>query len=172
MSWKKLILIVSVLTVLCLLGAALLYIPKYLAEEQRMRDNSPSCSKYRDFLEEATSSYNECEWEFPKGRRNNYETDLACACREFTEETNIDIKNISITNHKYFEHYKSNNNNNYLHVYYLAFLKNKSLILDKEPCTEINKISWYTYSDALRKIRNYSVKKKDLLKVIEKYLNL
>ena len=53
MSWKKLILIVSVLTVLFLLAAALFYIPKYLAEEQRMRDNSPSCSKYRDFLETA-----------------------------------------------------------------------------------------------------------------------
>ena len=53
MSWKKLILIVSVLTALCLLAAALLYIPKYLAEEQKMRDNSPPCSKYRDFLETA-----------------------------------------------------------------------------------------------------------------------
>lgn len=128
-------------------------------------------SKYKDFLEKAMSFYNECEWEFPKGRRNNYETDLACACREFTEETNIDIQDIKITNKKYYEQYKSNNNNNYLHVYYLAFLKNKSLILDKEPCTEINKICWYSYSDALLKIRNYSIKKKDILKSIEKHLN-
>ena len=53
MFWKKLILIVSVLTIICLLAAALVYIPKYLDEEQRMRDGSASCSKYRDFLETA-----------------------------------------------------------------------------------------------------------------------
>ena len=53
MVWKKLILLVSVLIVFCLLAAAFVYIPKYLDEEQRIRDSSTSCSKYRDFLETA-----------------------------------------------------------------------------------------------------------------------
>ncbi len=53
MFWKKIILIISVLTALCLLAAAFVYIPKYLDEEQRIRDSSASCSKYRDFLETA-----------------------------------------------------------------------------------------------------------------------
>ncbi len=50
MLWKKIILIVSVLTIFCFLAAAFVFIPKYLNEEQRIRDNSTSCSKYRDFL--------------------------------------------------------------------------------------------------------------------------
>ena len=51
--WKKLILITLVVTTLCLLVAAFIYIPKYLDEEQRLRDNSTACKKYREFLETA-----------------------------------------------------------------------------------------------------------------------
>ena len=53
MFWKKTILVVSVLTVFCFLAAAFVFIPKYLDEEQRIRDSSTSCSKYRDFLQTA-----------------------------------------------------------------------------------------------------------------------
>ena len=34
----------------------------------------------------------------PKGRRNNHESNMDCAIREFTEETNIDKKNYKILN--------------------------------------------------------------------------
>ena len=40
------------------------------------------------FIDKSKTSYNETEWEFPKGRRNNKESNLECAKREFTEETN------------------------------------------------------------------------------------
>ena len=53
MFWKKIILTVSILTVFCLSAAAFVFIPKYLDEEQRIRDNSTSCANYRDFLETA-----------------------------------------------------------------------------------------------------------------------
>tara|TARA_X000000368_G_scaffold411253_1_gene395868 strand:+ start:84 stop:347 length:264 start_codon:yes stop_codon:yes gene_type:complete len=48
--WKKLIIIILIVVALCLLVAAFVYIPKYLDEEQRLRDNSTSCKKYREFL--------------------------------------------------------------------------------------------------------------------------
>ena len=48
--WKKLIIIILIVVALCLLVAAFLYIPKYLDEEQRLRDNSTSCKQYREFL--------------------------------------------------------------------------------------------------------------------------
>jgi len=51
--WKKLAITILVLTVLCFIVAAFVYIPKYLDEEQRMRDNSTSCKKYREFLQTA-----------------------------------------------------------------------------------------------------------------------
>ncbi len=40
-----------------------------------------------DLMEETNTSWIEPEWGFPKGRRNNQETDLDCALREFKEET-------------------------------------------------------------------------------------
>lgn len=116
------------------------------------------------------SEYNECEWEFPKGRRNNNETDIECACREFYEETNVNISNINITINKFYERYVSSNLNTYLHVYYLAYLKNKNLVLNKTPCSEISKIKWFSYEDAINIIRNYSIEKKRVLQNIEKYL--
>tara|TARA_B100002052_G_C15349268_1_gene361854 strand:+ start:207 stop:464 length:258 start_codon:yes stop_codon:yes gene_type:complete len=51
--WKRLILITVIVTTLCILVAALIYIPKYLDEEQRLRDNSTSCKQYREFLQTA-----------------------------------------------------------------------------------------------------------------------
>ena len=41
------------MTTLCLLVAAFIYIPKYLDEEQRLRDNSTACKQYRAFLQTA-----------------------------------------------------------------------------------------------------------------------
>ena len=38
---------------ICLIVAAFIYIPKYLDEEQRARDNSTSCKQYREFLQTA-----------------------------------------------------------------------------------------------------------------------
>ena len=53
MFWKKLAITILILTVLCFIVAAFVYIPKYLDEEQRMRDNSTSCKQYREFLQTA-----------------------------------------------------------------------------------------------------------------------
>ena len=53
MFWKKLIITILILTVLCLIVAAFIYIPKYLDDEQRIRDSSTSCKQYREFLQTA-----------------------------------------------------------------------------------------------------------------------
>ena len=51
--WKKIILTALILTVLCLVVVAFVYIPKYLNDEQRSRDNSIACKQYREFLQTA-----------------------------------------------------------------------------------------------------------------------
>ena len=51
--WKKLLIIILIVVTLCLLVAAFVYIPKYLDEEQRVRDSSTSCKQYREFLQTA-----------------------------------------------------------------------------------------------------------------------
>ena len=47
------IIIILIIVAICLIIAAFIYIPKYLEEEQRVRDNSTSCKQYREFLETA-----------------------------------------------------------------------------------------------------------------------
>ncbi len=37
-------------------------------------------------------TYTDTEWGIPKGRRNNKESDLEVALREFEEETNVNDK--------------------------------------------------------------------------------
>ena len=78
--WKKIILTVLILTVLCLVVAAFLYIPKYLDDEQRSRDSSIACKQYREFLQtaenwnkigdttQATGVYNIAVDSFRKGK--------------------------------------------------------------------------------------------------------
>ena len=44
------IIIILIVVALCLLAAAFVYIPKYLDEEKRLRDNSTSCKQNREFL--------------------------------------------------------------------------------------------------------------------------
>ena len=48
------------------------------------------------YLKEVKSVYPDPEWGFPKGRRYRSESDLACAEREFAEETNIERENYII----------------------------------------------------------------------------
>ena len=47
------IIIILIIVAICLIVAAFIYIPKYLEEEQRVRDYSNSCKQYREFLETA-----------------------------------------------------------------------------------------------------------------------
>ncbi len=51
--WKRLIIIFLTIIVLCIAVAAFIYIPKYLDEEQRIRDTSSPCKRYREFLQTA-----------------------------------------------------------------------------------------------------------------------
>ena len=55
MFWKKLIATFLVLLVVSLITAAFIYIPKYLDEEKRARDNTKGCKQYREFLQTAES---------------------------------------------------------------------------------------------------------------------
>ena len=41
----------------------------------------------KEIVENSFTSWEETEWEFPKGRRDFEEKDLDCALREFEEET-------------------------------------------------------------------------------------
>ena len=112
--------------------------------------------------------YNDTEWGFPKGRRNNNEKDIECANREFYEETNYNNNEYQILNmEKQVEVYTSINNIKYKHIYYISqIMTNKEPLIDinnKSQTDEIGDIKWLNYYDSIEKLRNYHLEKINVL---------
>ena len=115
----------------------------------------------KELLNRSTDKYNETEWEFPKGRKNNNEKNIECAIRECREETNFTdndyelLINISPLN----EYYTGENKIKYCHIYYLGQLTNydRELIVDSKnnQSLEISKMEWLSKDKALKKLRDY-----------------
>ena len=114
------------------------------------------------------------EWEIPKGRRNNFETNKDCAIREFKEETNIDKSSFSIINNiiPIIEEYVGINQVRYKHIYYIGEadeeIQLKINMDNKEQYTEIKDIQWLNEENSQSKIRDYDTKKK---KIINNFFN-
>ena len=113
-------------------------------------------------IHNTTKNYPSSEWEFPKGRRNQGETNKQCAVREFQEETGYEPDDYSLLlNVKPFEEeYMGENRVRYKHVYYIGYLKNyqKDYSVDhtnSHQVSEIRDIRWFTKSDALGHLRDY-----------------
>jgi 8-oxo-dGTP pyrophosphatase MutT (NUDIX family) len=115
------------------------------------------------------SEYTEPEWGFPKGRRMRGESDLACAIREFDEETNIPrdafvvLKNMILT-----ETFMGLNNVQYKHVYFVALLKDSNLHVLNQKLTpvqrrEISGIGWKTFPEAEALVRPHHVERRGML---------
>lgn len=115
------------------------------------------------------SEYTEPEWGFPKGRRMRGESDLACAIREFDEETNIPresfvvLKNMVLT-----ETFVGLNNVQYKHVYFVALLKRPELVNLFQKLTpvqrrEISGIGWKSFKEADELVRPHHVERKGML---------
>ena len=125
------------------------------------------------FIKRSETEYKDTEWEFPKGRRNNKESNLNCSIREFKEETNYDkedyilLKNIS----PFVEEYKGENGVRYKHIYYIGYLinKEKEIKIDynnEDQYTEIKDIKWLTKEESLNMIRNYHYTREKVIKNI------
>uniref|UniRef100_A0A6C0J183 Nudix hydrolase domain-containing protein n=1 Tax=viral metagenome TaxID=1070528 RepID=A0A6C0J183_9ZZZZ len=125
---------------------------------------------YKTICKNFKFKYDESEWGIPKGRKNSDETDIDCAIREFSEETNInDNYYIILNSNQFIEEYIGSDNKTYKHIYYLAKSKTKNIDLkldlnNRSQVTEISSIDFFTYSECLKKIRDYS---KEKLKIIE-----
>lgn len=124
-------------------------------------------------IEESTTSFEETEWGFPKGRKNYQEKDLACAIREFEEETGIHKEKINIINNIYpFEEiFIGSNYKAYKHKYFLTYIKENNISLDYFQSTEVSKLEWKTLDECLECIRPYHIEKKNIIKNVDKVLN-
>ncbi|PNH12594.1 putative mRNA-decapping protein [Tetrabaena socialis] len=123
-------------------------------------------------LSKSTSEYQDTEWGWPKGRRNINESDIRCAIREFSEETGMCPKDISmLSNMKPFEEvFNGSNHVRYRHVYYLAVLSGSAK--EKQPfvverslqAQEIGQVAWCNHETVLSNIRGHNVERRELFK--------
>lgn len=127
-------------------------------------------------LNNSATTLPEAEWGFPKGRRNINEHDLACAIREFKEETGIHPRSLKVLrDQKPFEEVFSGSNRiRYKHVYYLAICSdlNPAIIesSNKMLLREIRDVRWLKYEEAQEKIRNYNIERKELFKRVNQVI--
>jgi 8-oxo-dGTP pyrophosphatase MutT (NUDIX family) len=127
----------------------------------------------QNIIENSNTTWDETEWEFPKGRRNYQEKDIDCALREFEEETGIlKTKLVIIDNVIPFEEiFIGTNYKSYKHKYFLAFMNNdNNELLDNFQQTEVSKLEWKTLDKCLESIRPYNLEKKQLITNIYKVL--
>lgn len=123
-------------------------------------------------IESSTTSWNEPEWEFPKGRKNMHEKDIECAIREFKEETGMNDINIQIIENlqPYEESFVGSNKRTYKHKYFLAYTPDINCDLSNYQTTEISKVEWKSLDACLESIRPYNLEKKELIKTINNML--
>jgi 8-oxo-dGTP pyrophosphatase MutT (NUDIX family) len=128
-------------------------------------------------IENSKSSWEEPEWEFPKGRRNMHESDLNCAKREFEEETGIPISQINMIENiePFHETFQGSDHKMYTNRFYLAKYSGElvSLNMDRFQLSEISKLEWKDITVCNSSIRKTNQSKLDLLntihEVIEKF---
>ena len=156
---------------------------QYRGEEKNSRDKFETL-KYgvntngqeyslESLINESTSQWMETEWGFPKGRHNNQEKDLLCALREFEEETGYSRLSINIVQNlvPFEEIFTGSNYKSYKHKYYVAFMENENENKMSYQDTEVSKMDWKTYDEALQLIRSYNLEKKEVLTRVETLLN-
>lgn len=119
-----------------------------------------------DFLKKINNpllpKWNTPEWGFPKGRRDNNETSLTCALREFYEETKINTSNLKINNRMktFVEYFEGSDQKQYRHTYFVAEIDDpngpSSIEIDNNDIRqrrEVSSIKWVTLDEAKYFIR-------------------
>lgn len=117
--------------------------------------------------------WEEPEWGFPKGRRNNQEKDFDCAVREFCEETgysNASLKHIQNVL-PFEETFTGSNYISYKHKYFLAYMEVKNTVdMNNYQRSEVSKMVWATLDQCEDMIRPYNLEKIRLITNVDKCL--
>ena len=129
-----------------------------------------------EIIQKCSNKYLTPEWEFPKGRRSNCETNIDCAIREFEEETDIKsneyeiIENISPIS----EEYLGSNGVKYKHIYYIAYYKgNRELSINNEryeQYSEIGDIKWLSIDECYNKIKPKNTTKNYIINTLNNFM--
>lgn len=116
----------------------------------------------------STTTWQEPEWGFPKGRRSSSESEIECALRETYEEAGVRKQDLRISaGEPLLEEYRGSNGICYRHRYWLAEAP-PNLVVRMDPANidqrrEISDVRWCTYDEAMSLIRDYNVEKRAVL---------
>jgi len=140
----------------------------YIIAKERFNELNES----KFFDKSFNNEYNEPEWGFPKGRRNNNEKNLQCALREFNEETSLTKDDILVLNKLYpfNEIFTGTDGVIYKHVYFIA-IKDKETEVDKSKLSyEIGNIKWGKFNEVQSMIRPYHSERKKIVNELIQFL--
>ena len=138
---------------------------------QRTGDNKGKLLS--QYIQEAKTAWTDAEWGFPKGRRSIHESDMACALREFQEETGIPSKYVSVLKQEppLFEEYVGTNGIPYKQVYFIGICGQDVLAqhqpFNKVMSREVGNIGWFPFEEAYQKIRETNVEKRNVLSLLQ-----
>jgi len=149
----------------------------WVNKNSQVYKNEYNSAKYKyqrlnilELLEQTPTVYTFNEWGFPKGRRNIKETNLACAQREFFEETGYDKSwyNYDPGIPVIEEVFIGTNGVEYRHVYFIVEMKNDAPEPFVDPKNilqigEVKNIGWINLNEALALLRPYDIAKKDAI---------
>jgi hypothetical protein len=115
------------------------------------------------------------EWGFPKGRRENNESNYDCALREFNEETQINSDHFKLLNEKLIirENLVGTNGFDYAHNYFISIFNNFNVInvLERKYNNEIGKISFFDIETAINLIRPNHKERILIIKILDYLIN-
>ena len=121
------------------------------------------------YINTTTAIWEDAEWGFPKGRRTFNESTVSCALREFTEETGIPGKYVTLMNDEepLIEEYIGTNGVPYKQLYYIGICAYDT-IAQQQPNNkvmnrEVGNIGWFSYENAFQKIRPTNNEKRNVL---------
>ena len=145
---------------------------KFDALRTGVQTNDTTTVTLEDIVKRSPTNWEEQEWEFPKGRRNQKENDMECALREFEEETGLKRDTIELIENviPYEEYFIGSNFKAYKHKFYLAYTKHVNHEVGTYQRSEVSKMKWMNIADCLHVIRPYNLEKKNILGNINKML--
>jgi ADP-ribose pyrophosphatase YjhB (NUDIX family) len=116
-------------------------------------------------------TYEEPEWGFPKGKRNDVETNIDCAIREFEEETGLENTQYTLLDRLFplIEIIKGSDGLDYKHIYYIAIL-NKNVSIVKKDNYEIGDVNIFTIDKSINILRDYNTERKELINNLKLFL--
>jgi len=126
-----------------------------------------------DLIDNSKTSWETPEWGFPKGRRNYQENDLACALREFQEETGYIKDQLDIIHNlmPFEEIFTGSNMKSYKHKYFIAYMEPDKKSINNFQLSEVSKVGWFTLEESLEMIRPYNLEKRQVIQNIDNVLH-